>query len=262
MITCDMQGGLGNIMFQVAAAWSLAKRNNDECYFDLSQGCKSCTPHFKSLSKYKNNIFHKLNDRPLKKHDNHYSEPHFHYTPIPYKKDLFIHGYYQSYRYFDDFKEDICDLFTLPEDVQQEADSKYCWNWHECVSMHIRRGDYLKFSHVHKNLDYVKYWKNCEELFPFKKIVMFSDDPQWAKKSFRGDRFIIKEDQDPDYIDMYYMSKCQHNIIANSTFSWWAAYLNRNEDKKVVAPIKWFNGQVTHDTKDLYPNDWIKATAQ
>lgn len=256
MITCDMQGGLGNVMFQVATAYALAKRNNGECYFDLSQDIKCITPHFNNLSQYKPNVFHKLPDCKITNHINHYSEPYFHFNPIPYSDDLFIHGYFQSHLYFDDMRDKIQSLFELPEDIKIELDSKYSWDFSKCISFHIRRGDYVKLQNVHRLLDYKSYLQNCKKFLPNKTILIFSDDIEWAEKTFNEQNIVVKKESDTDWADMYYMSCCEHNIIANSTFSWWSAYLNNNPNKKVLYPSKWFAENSPHNIKDLYPQDW------
>jgi 5'(3')-deoxyribonucleotidase len=90
-------------------------------------------------------------------------------------------------------------------------------------------------------------------------FLIFSDDIEWCKENFPNisDKFIFIEGN-KDYEDLYIMSKCKNNIISNSTFSWWGAWLNQNENKKVVAPLKWFGSSINHNTKDLYCDGWIK----
>ncbi len=259
MITCDMQGGLGNIMFQVATAYALAKNNNDIAYFDLSQNIKCVTNHFNNLGEYKDNIFHKLNDVPLMSHKNHYTEPSFAYTPIPYQTDCFIHGYYQSEKYFVDMRNEILDLFEIKPDIYNYICNKYNINFDNYTSLHVRRGDYIKLSHVHHVLDPEYYWKALKMINP-KNVMIFTDDPEWVKSVFKPvmERHnIIIIENEKDYIDMYMMSLCKNNIIANSSFSWWGAWLNKHIDKQVVCPSKWFT-QNTHDIKDIYPEGWIK----
>lgn len=256
MITCDMQGGLGNIMFQVATTYALAKRNNGECYFDLSKSISCVTQHFNNLSQYKDNIFSNLPNNKVMNHNNHYSEPTFQYSPIPYNEDLFIHGYFQTEKYFCDFREDIIKLFEIPKTITSEIKMKYSnLYFSNSVSMHIRRGDYLKFQHIHKILP-KQYYVEALKHFPNKEIIVFSDDMDWVKDNFKEYNLHFIEGE-PDYIDMLLMSSCQHNIIANSSFSWWGAWLNQNPTKKVICPKEWFAKNVKHDIKDLYPKEWI-----
>lgn len=257
MITCDMQGGLGNVMFQVATAYALAKRNGGTSYFDLSQGCKSCTQHFNTLKKYKTNIFSRLNDHKSIKHKNHYDEPHFHYSEIPYKDDLFIHGYFQSYRYFNDVRECILDLFKPNLENIERIYSEYGDILsNNCVSVHCRRGDYLKLSHIHP-VQTKEYYINAMKFFDSEyKFLIFSDDIKWCKNNFDNENFKFVEGNE-DWYDMYLMSLCDHNIICNSSFSWWGAWLNTNDKKKVIAPKKWFVKNVNHNITDLYEKEWI-----
>ena len=87
-------------------------------------------------------------------------------------------------------------------------------------------------------------------------FAVFSDDIEWCRSNFHGDKFVFVEDQ-KDYEDLYYMSLCKHNIICNSTFSWWSAWLNNNADKKIISPKKWFGpGYATHELSDLTPKGW------
>jgi hypothetical protein len=96
--------------------------------------------------------------------------------------------------------------------------------------------------------------ENFNEVTTF---IVFSDDEKWIKENIKG-KNIIYIQRNHDYIDLYLMSQCNHNIIANSTFSWWGAWLNNNQNKKVVAPTKWFGVNKKLDTKDLIPETWIK----
>ena len=88
-------------------------------------------------------------------------------------------------------------------------------------------------------------------------VLIFSDDIEWTKTVFRDEKFHIIENE-PDYMDLYIMSMCTNNIIANSTFSWWAAWLNKNPDKIVISPKQWFSDEYEHSVEDSIPNSWIK----
>jgi len=134
----------------------------------------------------------------------------------------------------------------------------------ESISVHIRRGDYLSVKVNSKlfstcSIDYymhaVNYFLNKYSNSVF---YIFSDDIDWAKSNFIGDRFrIIDNNFDNPEIDLYLMSKCKHNIIANSSFSWWGAWLNSNPNKIVFAPQSWYKNKLNESTKDLIPSDWI-----
>ena len=124
------------------------------------------------------------------------------------------------------------------------------------IALHIRRGDFLKNSGNHHNLGLDYYKQALNQFNPKQQVVIFSDDPQWCleQELFEGDRFMVSSGNGP-YHDLYLMSLCSDFIIANSTFSWWGAWLaNRGT---VVAPKKWFGPNNQHlSTKDLYPASW------
>ena len=133
------------------------------------------------------------------------------------------------------------------------------------VSVHIRRGDYLLpenqalFGNICTYEYYEKAIRYMRENVPNIRFVFFTNDSEWVKENFNmSDGFFANdyyEQEMPDYYDMYMMSQCKHHIIANSTFSWWGAYLGKNKDKIVIAPSKWMNGK---ETRDIYQSDWIK----
>ena len=121
--------------------------------------------------------------------------------------------------------------------------------------MHVRRGDYLKFKDTHPPCS-VEYYNQAISSFSESSIfLVISDDIEWCKENFLGDKFYFVEGNE-DYIDLYLMSLCKNNIIANSSFSWWAAWLNRNKEKIVIAPEKWFGNEVQYNTDNLLPSSW------
>lgn len=129
------------------------------------------------------------------------------------------------------------------------------------VAMHIRRGDYLELSDTYGGICTEKYYVNAIKQFEDMdcKFYIFSNDYEYAKVHYSGDRFVIVKpfEQFPEAnMDLVLMSKCKHNIIANSTFSWWAAWLNSNRSKIVIAPEKWIN----KPTKDIHCSGWIKIS--
>lgn len=91
----------------------------------------------------------------------------------------------------------------------------------------------------------------------YDNLLVFSDDIDWCKNNLKYDKMYFVQNE-PDYIDLYLTSRCKKNIIANSTFSWWAGWLNKDKQKKVVCPVVWFGASGPQDTQDLYPEDWIR----
>ena len=177
----------------------------------------------------------------------------------------FINGYWQSEKYFAGIAQPLRDELILKKPFQDSIIDlvKFikCFN---TVSVHFRRGDYLvneEVSSVHGFCDFDYYSRAINMLsrrFDNIALVVFSDDMEWVKSNFKSNlqiRFVENYGNASDEICL--MSLCKHNIIANSTFSWWGAWLNRNPEKIVVAPEKWF-ATTARSAKDLVPESWIK----
>ena len=165
-------------------------------------------------------------------------------------------GYFQSELYFRHNRNKILNLFSpLSTDLEYIKSKYQPYLDNPLISLHVRRGDYLKFPEVHPTCN-IKYYKNALSEFPSKlKVLIFSDDVDWCKQNFSGDRFIFI--QEKDYISLHLMSLCTYNIIANSSFSWWGAWLNSSPNKVAIAPKQWFGSKASHDPKDLIPKTWI-----
>ena len=190
------------------------------------------------------------------KPSNLYREPHYHHKAIPYSPDLCIVGYFQSEKYFFHNEKIIKDLFSIDTESERLIERKYGDVLKEKpVSVHIRRGDYLSSGGAHPTCTR-EYYNNAFSLFPpDTSYLFFSDDISWCKENFTGDNYHFSE-KNEDFIDLYLMSKCSHNIIANSSFSWWAAWLNNNTSKRVISPKNWFGANLNHDTRDVRPKKW------
>jgi hypothetical protein len=258
MISCFLQGGLGNQMFQIAATLSFAWENGVESEFNLNihnlplQGNKAII--------YKDIFFKnlKLTDDNLLNKCKIYTEPNFHYDTIPdyvSKENYLLNGYFQSEKYFIKYRDKIVDYFKPNNDIELYL-KKYdnILEGNTC-SIHVRRGDYLRFPNDHPILT-IDYYKKSMQLFNDSKFLIFSDDIIWCKENFSGDNICFINDE-PDYINLYLMSLCKNNIIANSSFSWWGAWLNKNNNKKIIGPKYWFGSNKNLNTKDLLPNKWI-----
>lgn len=241
MISCNLKGGLGNQLFQIAATYALAIRNNDICGFNLSN------------NKYKNNILSKVNSVENFKPFGFYNEIDFNYKKIKYNKNMILNGYFQSEKYFLDFKKEIIDLFVISgEDVNLIND--YLPVGKPITSVHVRRGDYLKHTDVYCLCD-VDYYKKSMELVGDSFFIFISDDIDWCKENFGKNSNCFFPNFNDDVLDFTLMTICYNNIISNSTFSWWGSYLNKKS--KVYAPKKWFNAKCSIDVKDLYRFKWI-----
>lgn len=194
-------------------------------------------------------------------------------TWIPYKLDLLdcfdlncslesinddkgiieIDGYYQSYKHLIGIEEDIINEFTFKPHILNKC-TDIIKNYTNTVSIHIRRGDYVN----HPNYWVVtpEYIQAALEQFSDNEytFLIFSDDIQWCKEIFpEGVIFMEVNNQ---FEDLCLMSLCNHNIIANSSFSWWSAFLNKNKNKRVIAPQMWYSEY--KDLSDLYPQQWLQ----
>ena len=183
--------------------------------------------------------------------------------------NVYLNGYWQSERYFSDpdVQRRLRQDFTL--DPAQVITKQPVWETlaqirnTESVSIHIRRGDYIEpeFAVVYGDICTGEYYVRAVDYIlerePRAVFYLFSDDREWTKKHFDGERFVVAGGDDvlSDTEDMLLMSQCKHNIIANSSFSWWASWLNGNEKKMVVAPEKWLN---TKDIRDIYTDRMVR----
>lgn len=173
-----------------------------------------------------------------------------------FEGNLSLVGYFQTEKYFQHIADEIREDFSFLDDIVSDCE-EYLEFFDNPIALHIRRGDYLINSKNHHNLSMDYYKEALSEFEDDRQVIIFSDDPSWCKEQelFSSDRFLVSEGTGP-YHDLYLMSKCSDFIIANSTFSWWAAWLANS--KKVVAPSKWFGPNNSHkNTKDIYCEHWI-----
>ena len=222
----------------------------------------------------------------------------FHYTALPtetvkYPKPLRLHGYFQSERYFADKYAEICDMLQLREQqnwIKQLYDNE-TWSGdysdgtpakqsrRELVSIHFRIGDYVKNLHIHPVMTVEYYYRAISHIvaatsaYSFlvfyeprdKEIVLkhIAELKHRCATDGHDIQFHFVRDTIPDWQQLLLMSVCDHNIIANSTFSWWGAYFNANPGKVVCYPSVWFGAGVSHDTRDLCPesSSWVKVDA-
>jgi hypothetical protein len=171
-----------------------------------------------------------------------------------------LHGYFQTEKYFNKHEQTIRKDFSFTKIVTQPVDQfmKAIKSDKPLVSIHVRRGDYINLQQFHP-LCTKEYYIEAMSLFNDCKFIVFSDDIEWCKQAFGQKDTIIYSYLQNHIEDLCAMSMCDHNIIANSSFSWWGAWLNNNKDKKVIAPRQWFGQAYTDkDTKDIYCEGWVK----
>ena len=268
VITCDVLGyhpgtnnGLGNQMFCIASTLALAAKNGTIATFPDLQ-----LEHYRY---YGETIFHKLNKIGTKDFVSFvYREPPYSstvYSKIPFSEGMKISGHFQSYKYFESCRDLIVDNFTPTDEIIDKIHTKYKkYLSKKTASLHIRRGDYTKIAGNYAILGPDYYKKALASIGNVDYIFIFSDDIEWCRENinFLESKNTIFISDQTDVEDLWLMSLVENNIIANSTFSWWAAYLNQNKNKKVIYPSKWFGPKRTNnnalETKDLFPEEWIK----
>ncbi len=275
MIVVRLMGGLGNQMFQYALGRGLEEKNNNEMLLDTSF-LENRTPGFVNVFRdYELNLFPNLKEKIVTRENGPASvipvqEPYFHFcqelvdVKLSNENDYLLVGHWQTYKYFENVSDSIREEFTFPDivepktkELQEEILS--C----NSVMINVRRADYLVDS-LFEDLD-MDYFLECvdkmSEMVDNPKFYVFSDDIEWCKENFTDEKFFVvdKSYAGHKYIDyLHLMSCCKHDIIPNSTFAWWAAWLNNNEDKIVMYPSKWFTDP-SKDPKDLFPQDWRKV---
>tara|TARA_R100001510_G_C7634444_1_gene192836 strand:+ start:225 stop:992 length:768 start_codon:yes stop_codon:yes gene_type:complete len=235
-------GRLGNQMFQYAAVFSAAKSLGMKAVANLSQ---STLIECFELGGVEDGV----SDAQVI-----YAEKDFSFTDhlkqLPNDRNIDVIGYFQSSKNFSEHECDIRQQFDFKEGVKEKA----LKNLPEgvLVSLHVRRGDYIQLAETHTNQD-DQYYKQAMSLFKDHRPVVFSDDIEWCKKQMNwldNDPVFVHNNQ---YEDMCMMANCNAHIIANSSFSWWAAWLGKGV---TVAPKQWFGVNGPKDWKDIYCEEW------
>nr|WP_235891709.1 alpha-1,2-fucosyltransferase [Flavobacterium gawalongense] len=287
-----LQGGLGNQMFQYAFAYILAKKNKDiitidKSFFERVEKKSGFTPRKFELDIFNHNftkaskidllsfqhlsIFNKVKKKLGFNYPKIYNETSFGFqqSALNLKSPIHISGYFQSYEYYIGYEKLIKKIFSFSIDKLDQVNKELnlTIKGKNTIAIHIRRGDYVNdeiTEQYHGSCSLEYYLEGIKLLASEKKeytLVFFSDDSVWVKKQFENlpysKIFIDYNTNENSWKDMFLMSSCNHNIIANSSFSWWAAWLNENPEKKVIAPKEWFKAKKI-DIQTLLPTEWIK----
>lgn len=273
MICVRVGDGLGNQLFNYAFGYALAKKNNTKLILDISSFDDAGSREYK-LDEFSITFIEKKNWHNSPKAARvykeickrvfwsvHYEKKPYVYTPpeVTKYRNNYYKGWWQSDLYFKEYKEEIIQEFTPKQARPTIREIINVASDYTIVSVHIRRGDYIRIngcidlSYYAKAIDWIKR--------RFEKVVFcfFSDDIPFCREHFKssdGNYIFIENEKLIDIDEFCIMSTCDHNIIANSSFSWWAAYLNRNNNKCVIAP------KVMCWDKDFYPVDWVKIDTQ
>jgi hypothetical protein len=169
--------------------------------------------------------------------------------------NISLYGYFQTEKYFKHIDSTIREDFTFVDKIFHSCYYflENTFGYSNCISLHIRRGDYLKYTHHPEQP--MSYYETALTQFPELPVLVFSDDIEWCRQQelFKRERFYLSEGNGTAY-DLCLQSLCQYHIIANSSFSWWGAWLA--DSQNVIAPRNWFGPPLSYNTKDLYLNHW------
>jgi len=252
-------GRLGNQMFQYAALRGIADKH----------GYEFTIPESNFQDEWNDHQLFEVFDLPNLKHrgrvsDRFIQERQFNYDPELVEQcpdDVSLYGYFQTEKYFNHIADSIKEDFSFKgevvancEEVMETIDNP--------ISLHVRRTDYVEKSQDHPPCT-LEYYEQALKKFDHKRqVIIFTDDIEWCKNQeiFKPDRFLVSETQNNVY-DLCMMTMCDDYIIANSSFSWWGAWLSRNPDSQVIAPKKWFGSTgytAKNNTEDIVPDRWYK----
>lgn len=295
MIIIKLTGGLGNQMFQYALYLKLKASGKDVKLDDLTEYEKinprpnmlwcfdasyqaASQEEISRLTDGFMKLGHRIRRKLFGRRTLEYKEADCNFDQQILEKDpAYLTGYFQSERYFKDIESKVRQAFTFSNRIWEGLDTGLVRKMKEyqrkidsslSVSIHIRRGDYLNSSEVYGGICTKEYYQKAIELIKerYSEAVffVFSNDPEWTAEWVKAqygteEAFVVVEgtDENRGYLDLFLMSRCKHHIIANSSFSWWGAWLNPGSGKMVIAPAKWLN---TQECRDIYTKEMIKIS--
>lgn len=298
MIIIRMTGGLGNQMFQYALYLKLLSMGKEVKFDDMTEyKLDNARPimlwafgiDYPKATQYEIDkitdgflkLFHRIRRKLFGRKTFKYEEKNCNFDEqVLQKEPAYLTGYFQSERYFKDVEAQVREAFSFKpvifNNVSEKLKNKIQIYQNVIkkdisVSLHIRRGDYLENNEVYGGNCTQEYYAKAisliKEKYPEAVFYVFSNDEAWAEEwctkqeEQYQSRFVLVTGvtEEMGYLDLYLMSKCRHHIIANSSFSWWGAYLNPSSEKCVIAPARWFNNQ---DCRDIYTEEMIKITSE
>lgn len=290
MLTCNLQGGLGNQLFQIFATIAYSLKTNQSFFFinqhqltNEKDAKNGATVRYSYWDIFLSALKPFLKDQEkLPKLELYFKEQSFQYDPSillnllnNQQKVKMLVGYFQSHKYFDVYKKAIFKLIKIEmKQLAMYTIHNPSIRFDTTVSMHFRLGDYKKLQDFHPILSIEYYIKALNLIFKerqttksFSTVLYFCEDADfdevlekitYLQNVFPNLIFERANNSLDDWEQMILMSLCSDNIIANSTFSWWGAYFNANPTKTVCYPGDWFGPKAGHDTRDMFPDDWIQ----
>jgi hypothetical protein len=288
MIIVKVWGGLGNQLFQYAFGQYLSTHLNTPVKYDIQTTNKiknftarafgfnflninidvASAEEVQKMRYFKKQLFLRL-QRKLAQYvpvffPNYIVENVvIHGNQFQLRDNCYYDGYWQYYKYLYSNEIKLHKEISLKsgqsafQEIMQEITSS------EAIGIHVRRGDYItvkKTAKIYKSCSpeyYQKAMNHFRKIYSAPKFFVFSDDLDWVKQNFTGTEFVFISGNEPE-VDMLLMSKCRHNIIANSTFSWWGGWLNQHKEKIVICPEEWYNGKLENKKNELIPPQWIR----
>lgn len=268
MVISRIIGGLGNQLFEYALGRRLALQLGTDFKIDVSA--------------YSDYPWHAYSLRALQITATHASpqeiagltlvrEPHLHFAPeiLELPDGVYLRGYWTTEKYFLPVRDHLLSEFAVRTPLQgRDLDIAERIGRSESVSVHIRRTDYLPGTYDDQILEplgldyYERAVSALTDSVKGSEFFIFSDDHAWAREHLRFPypmTFVDHNTASTNYEDLRLMSLCRHNIIANSTFSWWGAWLNPKPDKIVIGPAKWFTPRARNTDKDIVCESWVRV---
>jgi len=288
MVISRLTGGLGNQMFQYAVGRAIADRHSSALGLDISEYEQDTSRRYAldqfairaevmgkgrldALGLATGDSITMLGRRLLGRWNSAgtYRERHFHFDPNVerLRPPIYLVGYWQSERYFTGIAQHLREEF-VPRTPASEANQRmleFIHN-HLSISLHVRRGDYVtdRRTNAFHGVCPVSYYERAlahmERIAPSARLFVFSDDQQWAAENIRSNlptTHVMVNGPGEAVWDLILMKNCHHHVIANSSFSWWAAWLSPSPKKVVIAPRHWLKSD-TNETDDRVPSDWIR----
>ncbi len=285
----QISAGLGNQMFQYASGYAIAKSLGVNIKLDLSTYTGQSLARLYDLDKFNIDAGILTRSEKLRLRLSFGKTLGRFYSVFPFRdkllydlvvdkqsgfdasvykidKPTFLRGYWQSHLYFAHSREDIVRNFTFSRPISEKDTYLFdVISGENSICVHVRRGDYVT-NPIYKKTFVVQeseYYRQAEGEIASRvrnpKFYVFSDDSEWAQDNLRFNSpttVVSGQHHRADWEELRLMMACKHFIIANSTFSWWAAWLGRHPDKVVIAPTKWRHG-ISQPPRDLIPKEWI-----
>ena len=252
MIHCKLHGRLGNNMFAIANALSVSKKLQTQLTIDQTTLAGHRGERLVDLSMF-GYKFNQINDNDLTEV---YNEKSIEYSPIPLQDNIPLSGVFGSWKYFEDIRNELCNEYFTPSAEITDSLKKYQVS-DNSLGIVVRRGDFLMLQQNHCVLSIEYYQEAINKHFQnnIDSIYVFSDDIEWCKSVFGDDVIYVT---DTIGTQLFLMTKMKHLILANSTFAWWGAYLNRNNGI-IVIPDPWLGPAYDHEnTNDIYHPNWVR----